>query len=244
MAVSRSMLGFDRKVRLRWLDMTVERLLLGDDLPALRSRLRRALAHDLADNGPGGALGKTLTVLLRVWASPSPALRAFREEALRLYADTPSDETVWLHWGMVIATHPFVFDVATHAGRLLALQQDVSLAEVRLRMIERWGDRSTLQRAVQRVMWNLAEWGALVPATERSVYRRAPKRRPPSDAVQVWMIEALLRAQNTPCLSLRQIEVAPSLFPFAMELVVSEVRKNPRVELTRQGVDNDMLALR
>lgn len=244
MAVSRAMLGFDRKVRLRWLDLTASRLLLGDDLPTLRDRLRHALSYDLKDNGPGGALGKTLTVLLRVWANPTPALRAFREEALRLYGELPSDQTLWVHWGMVMATHPFMFELATHTGRLLGIQDDVSLAEVRLRMIERWGDRSTLQRAVQRAMWNLAEWGVLRATGTPSVYGPTPKRPPPSDAVQVWMIEALLRAQNTPCLSLRQVETAPSLFPFALQLTLSEVRKNVRMELMRQGADVDMVALR
>lgn len=244
MALSRSMLGFDRKVRLRWLDLVAERILLGDDLSTLRDRLRHTLSSELNDNGSGGALGKTLTVLMRVWANPAPALRAFREEALRLYRDTPSDQTLWLHWGMVMATHPFVCELATHTGRLLALQDDVSLAEVKLRMIERWGDRTTLRRAVQRTMWSLTEWRVLSETESSGVYAATPRRRAPSEAVQVWMIEALLRAQNTPCMSLRQVETSPALFPFDVRLVVSEMRKSPRIELSRQGADVDMVALR
>ncbi|MFO0649933.1 MAG: hypothetical protein U0326_27180 [Polyangiales bacterium] len=238
------MLGFDRKVRLRWLDLVAERILLGDNLPTLRDRLRRTLSVELKDNGSGGALGKTMTVLLRVWANPTPGLRAFREEALRLYRETPSDQTLWLHWGMVLATHPFMCELATHAGRLLALQDDVSLSEVHLRMVERWGDRSTLRRAVQRAMWSLTEWQVLRETGALSIYGATSRRRAPSDAVQVWMIEALLRAQNTPCMSLRQVETSPALFPFDMRLVVSEMRKSPRIELSRQGVDVDMVALR
>lgn len=244
MALSRTMLGFDRKVRLRWLDLTAEGILLGDDLPALRARLRRVLSSEIADTGTHGAMGKTLTVLLRVWANPSPTQRAFREEALRLYQELPSDQTLWLHWGMVLATHPFMYELATHTGRLLALQDDVSLAEVRLRLIERWGDRSTLDRAVHRAMANLVEWRALRATGTTSVYAPPERRRAPSEAVQVWMIEALLRAAGTPCMSLRQVESSPALFPFDVRLVVSEMRKSPRIELTRQGADTDMVALR
>lgn len=245
MALSRDMLGFDRKVRLRWLDLTAEGLLLGDDLPQLRSRLRRVLAAELRDNGPGGALGKTMTVLLRVWANPSPPLLAFRAEGLRLYRELPSNQTLWLHWGMALATHPFLCELATHTGRLLALQDDVSFAEVHRRMMERWGERTTLTRAVQRALWSLTEWGVL-QATSRPGIFAAPRARrdAPSEAVQVWMIEALLRATGTPCMSLRQVESSPALFPFKVELVVAEMRKSSRIELTRQGVDTDMVGLR
>jgi hypothetical protein len=244
LALTRTRLGFDRKVRFGWLDATVLGLSLGDDLPALRRRLRNVLAQELSDSGPGGAIGKTITVLTRVWAAPTPALRPMRDEALRLFGTVSGDESLWLHWGMVLATHPFALDLATHTGRLLALQGDVSLGEIHRRMVEHWGQNSTLDRAVARMLSNFVDWGVLRSGERRGLYTRTPARPPPSPAVQVWMIEALLRAQGVPCASLGQIQAAPAMFPFALKLVLAEVRESPRMELVRQGMDVDMVALR
>ena len=153
-------------------------------------------------------------------------------------------ERVWLHWGMTLATHRFAFDLATHTGRLLALQDDVSVRELRRRMAEGWGERSTLEHAMQRALANFVEWGLLGRTDRRGVYRAAPKRTSTQAPLRVWLMEAWLRAKHVPCASLQQIENAPALFPFEMDLVRSEVRQSSRLELTRQGADTEMVALR
>lgn len=244
MTVPRTTLGFDRKLRLGWLDAAALGLRAGDDVTALRVRLRGVLSGEVRGESPGSARGKTLTVLLRVWCPTTAPLRSLRDEALRLHGEIPSDAGLWLHWGMILATHPFAFDVATHTGRLLALQDDVSVGELNRRMVERWGASTTLDRALQRMLGNMLDWGVLTSGSRRGLYRAAARRSAPSAEVTVWMIEALLRAQGVPCMSLRQIEASPALFPFAMRLMAHEMRRSPRVELFRQGVDVEMLGLR
>lgn len=244
MAFSRARLGFDRKVRLRWLDAALLGAELGDGAPQLRARLRNVLRHDMAETGPGGAMGKTLTVLLRVWGPATPALRGLREEALRLAAEVSEPDRLWLHWGMVLATHPFALDLVAYTGRLLRLQGEVSADEIHRRMNERWGSGTTVRRAVQRMLANLVEWGVLKPGSTRGAYTSAERRVAPSASVQVWMIEALLRAHGVAVMSLQQIESSPALFPFALRLTYPEMRQSERMELMRHGGDVDVFALR
>ena len=62
---------------------------------------------------------------------------------------------------MVVGTHPFFFDVATHVGKLIKLHGQANRSQIKRRMTETWGDRSTLERTIQHVLRSMAQWGML-----------------------------------------------------------------------------------
>lgn len=240
----RQVLGFDRRVRAEWLELAADLARSGCSPTTMREALRGALNASPEASESTRVVTQTLTILMRVWGTLPPGMRAFRDEALRLYGEVAADERFWLQWGMILATHRFVLDAATHAGRLLALQDDLSVQELHRRLLERWGDRSTVVYAVARVMANFVDWSVLARATQRGVYRATPRRTTRDPRLKVWMVEAWLRANGVPCASLTQIAHAPALFPFELDLVRSEMRRSSRLELMRQGMDTEMLALR
>jgi hypothetical protein len=71
--------------------------------------------------------------------------------------------------------YPFFAEVAAHVGKLLALNGDANLSQIVRRMTETWGDRSTLLRAVQRVLRSMVQWGALREGTEKGVFIQASR---------------------------------------------------------------------
>jgi hypothetical protein len=71
---------------------------------------------------------------------------------------------------MALAAYPFFMDLMAAVGRLIALQSAATLAQLTRRMIENWGDRSTLRRAVQRVLRSVVQWGILKDGRARGSY--------------------------------------------------------------------------
>ena len=173
-----SIIGFDRKIHLSWLDATAEWTAQGLTAAEVRTQLERLLEGQVAGDGPHNARGKTITVLLHIWVAVPDALVPFRDEGLVLLRGRSGRDRLPVHWGMCLATYPFFREVAATTGRLLALQGTAALSQIVRRMTESWGERSTLTRAVQRVVRSFVEWGILVgDRRPRELLARGQDRR-------------------------------------------------------------------
>ncbi len=119
--------------------------------------------------------GKTLTVLTRIWLTVPEQVESLRDRALKCLAAANGENRLAVHWAMVVATHPFFFDVATHVGKLLALHGHANRSQIKRRMTESWGDRSTAERTIQDVLKSMAQWGVLKSGPEKgSLVARNP----------------------------------------------------------------------
>ena len=241
---TRRIIGFDRKVRLRWLDATAEWTMQGLSVPEIRAQLDRLLDGQVAGEGPHSARGKTMTVLLHVWTAVPAAAVPLRDDALVLLRGRTGRDRLPLHWGMCLATYPFFRDVAATTGRLLALQGEAALSQIVRRMAESWGERSTLTRAVQRVVRSFVEWDVLAESGDRGIFSPAAKVVVSGDGVGPWLVEAGLVSRGRREYPLRGIVDGVSLYPLDLALSVGDVSRSPRLELCRQGLDEDIVVLK
>ena len=100
-AGTRRIIGFDRKISLRWLDATAEWTAQGLAAPAIRGQLERLLDGQVAGEGSHSARGKTMTVLLHVWTAVPDAVAPLRDDGLALLLGRGGRERLPLHWGIV-----------------------------------------------------------------------------------------------------------------------------------------------
>jgi hypothetical protein len=232
-------IGFDRRVRTDWLDAVATRHASG----AAPAELRRFAHRMLRSEYPGeDARGKTLTVIFHLWVDVPEHAVELRNAAAHLLRDLDATERVALHWGLGVATYPFFRDVADAAGRLLALQDTVSLAQLQRRLAERWGQRSTATRAARRIVRSWIDWGVLVETNVRGIYAAA---RPVSvsGAVAAWIVEALLVGNHAESQAVAKIRTTPLLFPLDLRISAHELRRAQRLAVHRQGVDEDFVTL-
>ena len=138
----RIIIGFDRKIQLNWLDATVDLATQGIPVAEIRTRLEQLLGEQVAGEGPHSARGKTITVLLHIWAPALEPLISLRQDGLTFIQDTIGPKRLALHWGMCLAAYPFFCDVAAITGRLLSLQQGVAVSQVTTRIGGELGRRA------------------------------------------------------------------------------------------------------
>lgn len=233
-------IGFDRRLRLEWLDAIAAKRAAGLTVAELRKFGHQFLRGDLpADE----ARGKTLTVLFHLWVEVPRNAVALRECASELLGELGPRQRIALHWGLGLATYPFFRDTADATGRLLALQDSVSLAQIQRRLAGKWGQRSTAERAAQRIVRSWIDWGVLSETSQRGTYVPA-KRVEVSGSLASWVIEALLVGGDAEAHSVVQVRKAPQLFPFAVETSAHDLRRAPRLVVHRQGVSEDVVLLR
>src|SRR6266446_7893019 len=107
MARRDTMIGYNRTVRLRWLDETVDLFLIGQNateiIETLRERLRDQLS--IGSNAERGSREKTITILLKTWVRVPSRVRDLRDDALQIIQHIRRAERLPLHWGMTMAVY-------------------------------------------------------------------------------------------------------------------------------------------
>ena len=238
-------IGIDRRLDIEWLDAVAGQVAAGASESEIRAFLFRLLDGVVAGgNRRGTACHKTVGVLSRTWVNVAPASRTLRDRGVELLPILDAEQRVALHWTMLTAAYPFFRDVATNTGRLLSLQGNLALVQLIRRMRERWGDRSTMTRAVQRVVRSMVQWDVLVDSDTRGIYERSARSiivRPP---VGKLLLEALLLQAEEKSLPVEQALRHPGLFPFHIELRAHQLRSSDRFDVHRQGLDVDVVTLK
>ena len=153
--LNRTKIGFDRTIRAEWLDAAAARIANGDSADATRKFLWAFLENVERGNTNNSGRGKTLTVLTRIWLSVPEKAEVLKRAALNQIVTAQVEQRIAINWAMTAGTHPFFFDVATHVGKLIRLHGDANRTQIKRRMTEIWGDRSTLERTIQHVLRSL-----------------------------------------------------------------------------------------
>lgn len=237
----RKVVGIDRKIKRAWVDAVLDRLTQTTDQAYLRTFLDKHLKDEL----PGKeSRAKTTGIVLRIWSGIPPERVALRDRAVALLPRISGRERIWLHWGMTALAYPFFRDIAEVVGRLLALQDDFTTAQVQGRMLTTWGDRATSKEAAQKLITTLVDWEVLRSTKTKGHFLLARKMTASIPDLQLWLLEALLGASAADEIEAQQLLRLPESFPFTFSVGVADLRKYEGFNIHRQGLDMDMVALR
>ncbi len=239
--MSLEMVGFDRFIKLEWLDAIAGALQNHEDISEIREQMKEILSVYYPTYE---ARKKTLTVLSRIWVKIPEEHKPLRDEALSLITEIEEDDRLWLHWGLCLVAYPFFRDVASIVGRLISLQGNTSLSEVRRRLFEQWGQRSKVERSSRHVMRSMVSWEVIKHTDTRGVYEPPPKRDVGASQLQFWLLEALLRSGAAEVIPIDQLFHMPSAFPFSFSVSSSELVRDGRFRVQYEGLDLKMVGLR
>lgn len=237
----RKIVGISQKVKRAWLDAVLDRFVQTSDGAELRQFLDQLLTEEL--------LGKSsrsdrVGIILRIWSGIPPERVALRDRAVALLPRISGQERIWLHWGMTALAYPFFRDTAEVVGRLLALQDDFTSAQVQSRMLTTWGDRVTSKRAAKYLLNTLVDWEVLRSTKTRGHFLLARKMTASVPDLQLWLLEALLGASAADEIEAQQLLRLPESFPFTIGVGVTDLRRYDGFDIHRQGLDMDMVAVR
>lgn len=237
----RKIVGISLRIKRKWLDATLDRRTKSTDEADLRSFLDRQLKEELPGNE---GRSKTAGIVLRIWSAIPPQRQLLRDRGVAMLPRISGQERIWLHWGMTALAYPFFRDTAEIVGRLLALQDDFTTAQVKKRIIATWGDRATSLNAAQYLLNTLVDWEVLRATKQKGRFLLARKLTASTPDLQLWLLEALLAASASDEIEAHQLLRLPEAFPFAISVGVADLRRYESFDIHRQGLDMDMVALR
>ncbi len=240
-------IGFSQRIQLNWLELTANLAESGSTRREIQTALDDFLQDLLSVGSESKSSGrrKAISILLKIRVGVPKSLEPLRNEGLEHLRTTPSHQHLAVHWGMTMAIYPFFGVVAGTVGRLLQLQGAVTAASVQRRIKEQLGDRETVSRATRRVLRCFVDWGVLQDTREKGVYQAAAVQLVENRKLSAWLIEAALIASDSDLKAISAISQTPALFPFIVSpLYLTDLELNQRLELFRQGLDENMVMLR
>ena len=248
MSVRHKAIGIKQTIRIEWMQKTVELMLSGMELEKIRHELSEYLSCRKSDGSEGerSVLTRDFAVgnLIKIWASVEPSLSAFRDSSLAfLRGGHPGSMAI--HWAMISAAYPFWFNTAKQTGRLLALQEQVTAAQIIGRLKEQYGDRQTVSRYAQFVIRSFVAWGVLEDSEPKGCYKRVAPVIVSDPLLTVSLLESALYAIPEGKADINTLLNSPALFPFQLMLITGDFisQNSDRVTVIRYGLDEELLKL-
>ena len=221
-------LGFDRKLKRAWLDAAA--VLAGKSAEEAKAQLDTFLTKEISGKS---ARRKANDALRRLWITCDD--NVLTRNARQLFSGANRDARVCLHYGMSLMAAPLFRDAVLFAGRLISLQGKVSVAQIRTRIYEKWGERSTLDSAVSRIFGSLNDWGILNPLGKG--HYEAITITVEYSAIASWLLAAAVYAHSSNQLPIEELLALHELFPFEINDASQLVRMSGYFELHREGLD-------
>ncbi len=234
------MIGFDRKIRLDWLDAAASAEKDIGDINEIRQFLHGFLEPEIPTYA---ARRNTVAVLTRIWSRVPEEHAGIRDRALDLLPVSNTQDRIWLHWGMTLLAYPFFRDIVTAISRSLLYYDCFTKAEILKKIKEDWGERTTLKRAAERVISSISEWGIVVRDKETGKYDLPLQLTTNNKLVEIWLLEAALLSSQTHYVPLDQALSIPEVFPFKFSLSIPEIVASKKFEISQMGNNRAKLSV-
>jgi hypothetical protein len=236
-------IGFNRNIYLPWLDAAAAFCAESDDPADIRARLEPIVGQRISSTENRR---KAIDILINIWVKSAEVAPGLRNEAVTFFQESPIiGDRIWLHYGLTLLYYDFFRDVTAAVGQIGRVEDHITPAMVKQRLISGRGQLGSLEKAVERILFSLRNWDALSETDERYAYAARRQAYPASNtALEAWLLACALHAHPAEELPFADLLHLPELFPFRFTLAVDHLRADSRFVVQRQGSGWDMVRAR
>lgn len=226
---------FERFVHYAWAEKALEMSIQG----VVPSQLRGWLtSQGLSDE----SARRTANILTRMWFPQEKYTQFLKEEALTQYPKIALSEHLVLQWGMALSVFPSFRETVHIIGRLLRLQGEFRKKEVIARVLEGYGNQSTIQRAVERTIQTLEDWE--IVTQEGPVFRgKSPLEISQAD-LAAWLYACLLSVAPERYVPITDLIRSPELFSFEVTHPMRAISSHRYFSVHRDSSDQEIVGVR
>lgn len=223
------MVGFTRILRLPWLDKAMELAARGLTLEQMKEELEDYLSFEI-DSDTNRR--KTREILITMWGRDNGVTERLRADGLELAASHP-DKRIAVHWGMLMAAFPVFVDIVRLIGRMCDYQEEFTTAQVKQKVFDEWGERTTIVKGSEKIVASLNQFGVIERVT-RGRYRVANPIALDEDLTN-YLIFADMLVNQTSYRSFSELQNVSELFPFVCNVSKERLVEDKRFETSTFG---------
>ena len=200
--------GFPRRLKLEWLNKTVELIIEGKDESAIKNELDNYLGFEIDSKTN---LVKTRGMLLNIWVNvPENALK-IKEIAIEQYHAENSDKTL-IHWCMILLAYPVFNDAAGLIGKIALMQDHFSTRWLKQKIFDLWGDKTTLEYSISRITNTMVELSVLERVKQGNYIICRKNIQKVNETVLIAM--TIIALKSKAYYEVSEMSNVPAMFPF------------------------------
>jgi hypothetical protein len=227
---------FDRFIRFTWAEHALEM--------AMKQEPPKDIQNWLIGQGLGKESSRrTGNILSHMWFKTTSTSEPLLTDALGLFPSLNLSEHLVLHWGMGIANFPVFRETAQVIGRLGLLQEEFTKEEIINRVLMKYSNQSTIQRAIERTIQTMFDW-SVIQITPQRKYRQNITNTVPSPKLAEWLFRAIMLGLPEKYWILQDLIGATEAFPFDLKSHTSALYTSTHMNIVRDSNGTEIIGIR
>ena len=201
------MVGLSRNLKMPWLNKAAELAIEELTEEDVKAQLNEYLSFEI--ESPTN-LRKTREILMNVWIYQNDYSDKLFPEAKKLYRSYP-DYELQIHWCLLMAAYPVFVDVCKLIGKMSQFQEEITLAQIKQKLFDEWGERTTLYHSMDKLIATMKALGVI--EGDKGKYK-IKKCQVKNQKVVMFMLYTLMCIDSSGYYTMLELSSSPLFFPF------------------------------
>lgn len=223
------MIGLSRNLKLQWLSKVVELVLDGLTEQEIREQLNEYLSFEI--ESPIN-IRKTREILMNIWVYENDNSGKIKVTALELIRNYP-EYSMPIHWCMMLAAYPVFADMCKLIGKMSKFQDEITLAQLKRKLFDEWGERTTLFHSIDKLVATLKAMEAL--SCDKPGKYRICVHRVSNPKVVAFMVYVMMLVDDSGYYTFTDINSSAYLFPFEYKMEKETLFEDCRFAMNNFG---------
>lgn len=223
------MVGLSRNLKLQWLNKVVELVLEELSEQEIKDQLNEYLSFEIESSIN---IRKTREILMNIWVYDSELSNKIKDSALELIKSYPEYDLA-IHWCMMMAAYPVFVDMCKLIGKMSEFQDEITLAQLKQKLFDEWGERTTLFHSIDKLVATLKALDVMVCDRPGKYHIKTHKVSNPK--VVAFMVYAMMLVDDSGYYTFTDINSSTYLFPFEYEMEKETLFEDDRFAMNNFG---------
>lgn len=200
--------GMSRNLKLQWLNKVSTLVLEGLSENEIKETLNEYLSYEIAS--PTN-LRKTREILMNIWVYNHEHNEHIKKYSIELIQKNEECPLI-VHWCMMLSAYPVFADMCKLIGKFSEFQDLITLAQLKQKLYDEWGERTTLHHSIDKLIASLKDFGVLV--SEKPGKYTINSSRVSQSKYLTLMLMTIMLIEKKSYYSLQELNVSHFFFPF------------------------------
>lgn len=223
------MVGLSRNIKLSWLNRTVDFLQEELSENEIRENLNDYLSFEI--KSPTN-LRKTREILMTIWVYENEYSTRIKDAALALFRQYP-DQALVIHWCMILAAYPVFMDMCKLIGKMSEFQDEITLAQIKQKLFDEWGERTTLFHSIDKLMATMKDFNVLT--SEKPGRYQIQKHAVSNERITSFMVYTVMNIDDAGYYTIQELNSSNYLFPFEYQMAKETILQDDHFVINNFG---------